>query len=41
MNAINKNFQDHFDFCDHFDDQQTITRGLLKADSGALEIKFK
>lgn len=41
MNAINKNFQDHFDFCDHFDDQQTITRGLLKVDSGALETKFK
>lgn len=35
MNAINKNFQDHFD------DQQTITRGLLKVDSGALETEMK
>lgn len=33
MNAITQNFQNHFDFCDHFDDQQTITRGLLKVGS--------
>lgn len=41
MNAININFQDHFDFCDHFDDQQTIARGLSKVDSGVLEIEMK
>ncbi len=41
MNAININFQDRFDFRDHCDDQQTITRGLSKVDSGALEIEMK